>query len=195
MKQYDQCDIVSKELQEVRERKRTLENELRAFRKKKRQASWYQDTKHKRKGPLSPQSSGKFKKKGPLSPQSSDGEVHVTKFVSRSSSNTPMPRSPTPQHTSDSTVVLSSATESESEERPVIKDHPPLKRSCAIHPSIPEPTPSTSALSPQGFSPELKSLSPELQSPTLSSTPWSLPYRQSFQLGLPVNSQEAQGGQ
>ena len=41
-KRYDQCEVISKEIQEVRVQKCALESELAAFRRKKKRSQWYQ---------------------------------------------------------------------------------------------------------------------------------------------------------
>ena len=41
-KRYDQCEVISKEIQEVRVQKCALESELAAFRRKEKKSQWYQ---------------------------------------------------------------------------------------------------------------------------------------------------------
>lgn len=42
MKRYDQCDTLSKEMLELKQERRTLENELTTYKHKERKAQWYQ---------------------------------------------------------------------------------------------------------------------------------------------------------
>ena len=64
-KRYDQCEVISKEIQEVKVQKRALESELAAFRRKEKKSQWYQqkkricrsETRHGNKAPC-PSSSG-----------------------------------------------------------------------------------------------------------------------------------------
>ena len=49
MKRYDQCEVITKEMQELKQQKRTLENELSSYHLKEKKAQWYQQKKRTRK--------------------------------------------------------------------------------------------------------------------------------------------------
>ena len=82
MKRYDQCDIISKEMQELKQERRTLQNELSTYRRKERKAQWYQQKKKaQRKGSKSKQ----VNSRPPRTNSSDESEVSATSPRSMSS--------------------------------------------------------------------------------------------------------------